>query len=269
MSGGGERARELLSYAVVPLALIFVWQLAVSAGAVSPRLVPSPADVAATLADLAFRTSGGADRYSGDLWEHAGASLVRVCAGFGLAAAMAVPLGVAIGLSPAVERLVDPTIQLLRNIPITGFVPIAIVLFGFGDRPAIYLIALAAFFPSVVNTSYGVRQLSPLLVRSGLMMGATRAQVVTRIVVPAAMPAIFTGLRLSLGVAWVLVVVAEFIGVRSGLGYLLFDAYQFFRPDAMIAAMASIGLLGFLSDRALLLVRSRVLAWNRLGTLRG
>ena len=268
MSGGGERARALLSYVAVPAALIVLWQVAVSGGAAG-RLLPSPLEVGATLIDLALGGSGAAGRYSGDLWGHAGASLLRVYAGFALAALVAVPLGVAIGLSRAIERFVDPTIQLLRNIPITGFVPIAIVLFGFGDRPAIYLIALAAFFPSVVNTSYGVRQIDPFLVRSGQMMGASPARIVTRIVVPAAMPAIFTGLRLSLGIAWVLVVVAEFIGVRSGLGYLLFDAYQFFRPDVMIAAMAAIGLLGFLSDRLLLLVRARVLAWNRLGTLRG
>ena len=101
------------------------------------------------------------------------------------------------------------------------------------------------------------------------MMGANAPQRVVRVIVPAASPAIFTGLRLSMGVAWVLVVVAEFIGVRSGLGYLLFDAYQFFAPHVMLAAMVSIGLLGYISDRLLLLIRRRLLAWNRLGTLRG
>ncbi|MGH2499541.1 MAG: ABC transporter permease, partial [Candidatus Limnocylindria bacterium] len=193
----------------------------------------------------------------------------RVLLGFAIATAVAVPLGVAIGLSRAAERLVDPTIQVLRNIPITAFVPLAILFFGIGDRLAVFLTALGALFPTVVNTSYGVRQVNRLLVRTGEMMGASRAQLVRRIVVPAALPAIFTGVRLSMGIAWVLVVVAELIAVRSGLGYLLYDAYQFFSADVMIAAMLTIGLLGFLSDRAILLVRSRALAWNRLETLRG
>lgn len=283
MSGSGEAAPETLTarrgtgaaigdlatYAVVPLALLVLWHLAAVSGIVRQGILPPPAQVAATLLDLASGATGDAGRYGGRLPEHAAASLVRVYAGFALAMALAVPLGLLIGLSRAAERLLDPTIQLVRNIPITGFVPIAIILFGISDRPAILLIALAAFFPTVVNTTYGTKQVHRLLVRTGQMMGADRWQIVTRIVVPAASPAIFTGLRLSMGVAWVLVVVAEFIAVRSGLGYLLFDSYQFFRPDVTIAAMLGIGFLGFASDRLILLARARLLAWNRLETLRG
>lgn len=269
MSAGGERARDLLTYLALPAVLVATWHFSVVAGLVPQERVPAPAEVGMTLVDLVFSNSGAAGRYSGDWWQHAPASLVRVYAGFALAALLAVPVGIGIGLSRTFERVVDPTIQLLRNIPITGFVPIALVLFGFGDRMAIYVIALAAFFPAVVNTTYGVRQIPPSFVRSARMMGASPAQRVARVILPAALPAIFTGLRLSMGIAWVLVVVSEFIGVRSGLGYLLFDAYQFFAPHVMLAAMASIGILGFLSDRLILLVRGRVLAWNRLGTLRG
>ena len=269
MSAGGERARDLLTYAALPVLLLTIWQLSVVSGLVREGLLPTPGEVGLTLLDLVFANSGAAGRYSGDWGDHAVASLLRVYAGFALAAVIAVPIGVGIGISRTFERVVDPTIQLLRNIPITGFVPVAIVLFGLGDRPAIYLIALAAFFPTVVNTSYGVRQIDQRIVRSALMMGAGPVQRLVRVILPAASPAIFTGLRLSLGIAWVLVVVTEFIGVRSGLGYLLFDAYQFFAPHVMLATMFSIGLLGFLSDRLLLLVRWRLLAWNRLGTLRG
>jgi NitT/TauT family transport system permease protein len=269
MSAGGERARDLLTYLALPGALLLVWHASVVGGLVSERLLPTPGEVGATLLDLVFARTGDAGHYSGDWPGHATASLLRVYAGFALAVALAVPIGLGIGLSRGFERLVDPTIQVLRNIPITGFLPIALLIFGFGGQAAVYLIALAAFFPTVVNTTYGVRQISPSLVRSARMLGASAPQRVTRVIVPAALPAIFTGLRLSMGVAWVLVVVAEFIGVRSGLGYLLFDAYQFVAPHVMLAAMASIGVLGFLSDRLILLVRSRVLAWNRLGTLRG
>lgn len=269
MSARGERFRDALTYLALPAFLLVAWHLTVVTGVIRAQLLPTPGEVGATLVDLVSANSGAAGRYSGDWWGHALASLVRVYAGFAIAVVLAVPIGVGIGVSRTFERVVDPTVQLLRNIPITGFVPIAIVLFGFGDRPAIYLIALAAFFPTVVNTSYGVRQTPPSFVRSARMMGAGSFERVIRVVLPAALPAIFTGLRLSMGVAWVLVVVAEFIGVRSGLGYLLFDAYQFFAPNVMLAAMVSIGLLGFLSDRLILLVRWRVLAWNRFGTLRG
>lgn len=269
MLAGGERARDLLTYLAFPAFLILLWHVAVVSGLVRGQILPPPGEVGLTLVDLVFANNGAAGRYGGDWWDHASASAVRVYAGFALAAALAVPVGLGIGLSRGFERLVDPTIQVLRNIPITGFLPIALVLFGFGGEAAVYLIALAAFFPTVVNTTYGVRQIPPSFVRSARMMGASAAQRVARVIVPAALPAIFTGLRLSMGIAWVLVVIAEFIGPRSGLGYLLFDAYQFFATNVMLAAMVSIGLLGFLSDRLILGIRARVLAWNRLGTLRG
>ncbi len=269
MSAGGERARELLTYTALPAILLILWHVSVVSGIVRGQVLPTPGEVGVTLVDLIFANSGAAGRYSGDWWDHASASIVRVYAGFALAAALAVPIGLGIGLSRGFERFVDPTIQVLRNIPVTGFLPIALVIFGFGGQAAVYLIALAAFFPTVVNTTYGVRQIPPSFVRSARMMGASATGRVTRVILPAASPAIFTGLRLSMGIAWVLVVVAEFIGPRSGLGYLLFDAYQFFALHVMLAAMASIGLLGFASDRLILLIRWRVLAWNRLGTLRG
>jgi len=168
-----------------------------------------------------------------------------------------------------VEKLFDPTIQLLRNIPVTAWVPLAILFFGIADPPAIFLIALGAFFPAVVNTSQGARQVPIILIKAARMMGVTRAQLIRLVIFPAVLPSIFTGIRLSIGIAWVLVVVAEMIAVKSGLGYLLLDAYYFFRTDVVIACMLSIGLLGFLSDRLVLAVRSRVLAWTRGETLRG
>jgi NitT/TauT family transport system permease protein len=121
----------------------------------------------------------------------------------------------------------------------------------------------------VVNASQGARQVPLILVKAARMMGVTRRQLLCWVVFPAIMPSVFTGIRLSMGIAWVLVVVAEMIAVKSGLGYLLLDAYYFFRTDIVIACMLSIGLLGFLSDRLVLAVRHRVLAWTRRETLRG
>lgn len=269
MSRSGERFRDVLTYLALPALLLLAWHLSVVGGLVREQQVPAPGQVAAALADLVFASSGAAGHYGGDLPRHALVSLGRVYLGFALAVLVAVPLGVGIGLKRGLERFADPTIQLFRNIPITGFLPIVFAFLGFSELPAIFVIALAAFFPAVVNTTYGVRQIPPSLVRSARMMGARRIQRMVRVIVPAASPAIFTGLRLSMGVAWVIVVVAEFIGPRSGLGYLLWDAYQFFARDVMIAAMVAIGVLGFLSDRLIVLARHRLLAWNRLGTLRG
>ena len=136
------------------------------------------------------------------------------------------------------------------------------------QRPAIFLIGLGAFFPAAVNTTHGVRQIDATLYKAACMMGANERELVVRVILPGALPSIMTGIRLSMGIAWVLVVVAEILAVRSGLGYLLNDSYSFYRNDVVIAAMLSIGLLGFFSDLLVVRVRDRLLAWNRMETFR-
>jgi NitT/TauT family transport system permease protein len=165
--------------------------------------------------------------------------------------------------------MLDPTVQVLRNIPVTAWVPLSLVFFGIGNAPAIFLIGLGAFFPAAINTTHGVRQINVTLFKAAQMMGANERELVTRVILPGALPSVFTGIRLSMGIAWVLVVVAEILAVRSGLGYLLNDAYQFYRNDVVIAAMLSIGILGFLSDRLVVLVRDFFLEWNRAETFSG
>jgi NitT/TauT family transport system permease protein len=148
-------------------------------------------------------------------------------------------------------------------------VPLSLVFFGIGNAPAIFLIGLGAFFPTVINTTHGVRQINPTLIKAALMMGANQRELLTRVILHGALPSVFTGIRLSMGIAWVLVVVAEMLAVRSGLGYLLNDAYQFYRNDVVIAAMLSIGILGYLSDRLVMVVRDRLLQWNAGETFSG
>jgi NitT/TauT family transport system permease protein len=178
-------------------------------------------------------------------------------------------MGLLIGLSRIMERVFDPTVQVLRNIPVTAWVPLSLVFFGIGNAPAIFLIGLGAFFPAVINTTHGVRQVDVTLYKSAQMMGADERELLARVILPASMPSIMTGIRLSMGIAWVLVVVAEILAVRSGLGYLLNDAYLFYRNDVVIAAMLSIGILGFISDRLVVLVRNYMLAWNKMETFGG
>src|SRR2546426_4838937 len=256
-------------YAIFPLAVLVLWQAATEFGFIKRNVLPPPLDVLAIWYDLLTGATQKASRYSGTWWDHAVASTWRVFAGFGWGVALGVTLGLLIGLSRVFERMLDPTVQVLRNIPVTAWVPLSLVFFGIGNAPAIFLIGLGAFFPAAINTTHGVRQINVTLFKAAQMMGANERELVTRGILPGALPAGFTGIRLSMGIAWVLVVVAEILAVRSGLGYLLNDAYQFYRNDVVIAAMLSIGILGFLSDRLVVLVRDLLLEWNRAETFGG
>jgi NitT/TauT family transport system permease protein len=219
--------------------------------------------------DLVTGSTDAAARYSGTWLDHAWASTWRVFAGFGWGVALGIFVGLVIGLSRMMERVLDPTIQVLRNIPVTAWVPLSLVFFGIGNAPAIFLIGLGAFFPAAINSTHGVRQIDITLYKAARMMGANERELLSRVILPAALPSILTGVRLSMGLAWVLVVVAEILAVRSGLGYLLNDSYLFYRNDVVIAAMLSIGLLGFLSDRLVVLVRDFLLVWNKRETFGG
>jgi NitT/TauT family transport system permease protein len=264
-----RRFAVLVQYLVFPLCVFLLWQASVELGWLRRNVLPSPLDVVSIWYDLVTGATGDASRYSGAWFDHALASTWRVVAGFGWGVALGIFLGLLIGLSRVVERIFDPSIQVLRNIPVTAWVPLSLVFFGIGNSPAIFLIGLGAFFPTVVNTMHGVRQIDVTLYKAARMMGANERELIARVILPGALPSIMTGVRLSMGIAWVLVVVAEILAVRSGLGYLLNDAYQFYRNDVLIASMLSIGLLGFLSDRLVVLLRDRLLAWNRLETFRG
>lgn len=205
----------------------------------------------------------GLNPYSGTWATNVLNSSVRVAQGYLAAIVIAIPIGVLIGWSRRAARLVDPTIQGLRPIPITAWLPFSIALFGIRDFGAIFLIGLGAFYPIVVNTTQGARDVNPMLIRAAAMMGAGQWQVLTRVVFPSALPSIFTGLRIGLGIAWTAVIVAEMVAVRSGLGYVLWDAYYVGRMDIVVADMVSIGLLGFLTDRLIVLIESQILRWRQ------
>jgi len=256
-------------YAAFPVALLAVWQACVQIGFVRRHVLPAPTDVAFVWFDLITGATDAAARYSGTWLDHAAASIWRVFAGFAWGVALGTLAGLLIGLSRVMERVLDPTIQVLRNIPVTAWVPLSLVFFGIGNAPAVFLIGLGAFFPAAINTTHGVRQINGTLTKAARMMGANERELLVRVILPGALPSIMTGMRLSMGIAWVLVVVAEILAVRSGLGYLLNDAYLFYRNDVVIAAMLSIGMLGFLSDRIVVLVRNYLLEWNRLETFSG
>jgi NitT/TauT family transport system permease protein len=257
--------RRLLWPVILPLTFLTLWTLAVERHWVVEGIIPSPRQVAQSWYRWIFgATTLSLSPYSGTWLAAVLYSSRRVLQGFLLAAAVGIPLGLFVGWNRLVARLVDPSIQLLRPVPITAWLPFAIAVFGIYDASALFLIGLGAFYPIVVNTTHGVRDTNLLLLRAARLMGAGEGTILTKVVFRSALPSIFTGLRLGIGIAWTAVIVAEMIAVKSGLGYVLWDAYYVGRMDICVATMLSVGLLGFVSDRALQLVSRLVLKWRTL-----
>ena len=244
-----------------PAFVLALWYVATTFGWLDTRFVPSPVTVAWSLYQWMFAKPDG-QPYSGTWFAHAFNSTYRVLVGFAIASIFGVVLGTLIGWFRICEALLDPIIQLLRPIPITSWVPFAVIFFGIRDPSAFFLIALGAFFPIVVNTAAGVSRVPKMLVRAALMLGTRPHMLLVRVVISSALPYIFTGLRLGMGLAWVLVIVAEMMAVKSGLGYSMWDAYYFLRMDIIIAAMLSVGVLGFVSDLVVVLCSRWALRWS-------
>ena len=261
----GKGAWQIVLSLLLPVAVITAWQLAGTNGSLFGGVLPTPVRVWDAWKIWAFGPPGlGLNPYSGTWLANLLFSAERVAKGFACAILVGVPVGIAIGWNRVASGALDPSVQVLRPIPITAWLPFSIAVFGIHDFGAIFLIALGAFYPIVVNTSQGARDVERNLIRAALMMGAGRWTVLRRVVLPASLPSIFTGLRIGLGIGWTAVIVAEMIAVKSGLGYVLWDAYYVGRMDVVIADMVSIGLLGFLSDRVILLIERWVLTWRRL-----
>ena len=262
---GRRSLRQALLAIVLPVMVIAVWQMAGKDGSLFGGVLPTPDRAWQAWKVWAFGSTGlSLNPYSGTWFANLIFSAERVGKGFLAAILVAVPVGLAIGWNRIASGALDPTVQLLRPIPITAWLPFSIAVFGIRDLGAIFLIALGAFYPIVVNTAQGARDVERNLIRAAMMMGAGRWTVLRRVVFPASLPSIFTGLRIGLGIAWTAVIVAEMVAVKSGLGYVLWDAYYVGRMDVVIADMASIGLLGLVSDRVILLIERWVLTWRRL-----
>lgn len=261
----GRGVRQALLAIILPIIVIIIWQTAGRGGSLFGGVLPTPDRVWEAWRIWAFGPAGlGLNPYSGTWLANLLFSAERVGKGFLCAILVGVPVGIAIGWNRISAGALDPTIQLLRPIPITAWLPFSIAVFGIQDIGAIFLISLGAFFPIVLNTAQGARDVERNLIRAALMMGAGRWTVLRRVVLPASLPSIFTGLRIGLGIGWTAVIVAEMVAVKSGLGYVLWDAYYVGRMDVVIADMASIGLLGLLSDLIILQIERWVLTWRRL-----
>jgi NitT/TauT family transport system permease protein len=257
-----DKVWRLLRRVALPAAILLAWQLVTSGGWVSGSSLPSPTTVAVAWWEWIFGPRLALAWYSGTWLPYVLMSLERVAAGFAIASVTGISLGVLIGWYSAVEDVFDGLINFLRAVPMTAWVPFAVFIFGIHESAAIFLIAFGSFFPIVVNVAAGARQTPRILIRAARMLGTPPRKLLVRVVLPAALPAIFTGLRVGLGLAWVLVIVAEMLAVQGGLGYALWSAYQFSRLDLILAAIASVGGLGLGSDRLISLLAQRALRWQ-------
>ena len=226
-----RRTDSITSFVVI----ISIWEISVSFFHVSPFKFPGPGEVGIALWEL------GA---SGALFDHIVASLYRVTWGYYLAVATAVPIGLLLGSWHTARKILNPLIQFLRPISPLAWIPVALIWFGIGDRPAIFLIFLSAFFPMVVFTMSGVQGVRRTYLRVADNFGLAGMERYLKVILPAAMPEIVVGLRITLGTAWLVIVAAEMIAVKSGLGYLIVDARNALRMDRVIAGMIVIGMIG-------------------------
>lgn len=254
-----ERVQSVLLGIGFPIVLVVVWhQLVVMTGT---RLVPTPYQVALMMYDFSV---GGIhdDAFSGTIVTHLLASMQRVYGGFALAIVLGVPLGLLIGKVKVIRQLLDPTLSLLRPIPVTAWLPLSMIFFGLGPRSAVFLVFLGAFYPIVLNTIFGVRSVDPRLFEAAAMLGCDGSRMFRQVVLPAATPSIFNGLRLAHGFAWILIVVGEMTGVPTGLGSVIMDGRTLSRTDLVVTGMIVIGIAGFATDRMIVALNNRILRWS-------
>ena len=240
------------AWGLLPLALLLlVWELAVQAKVYPTILLPPPGKVLMVFVDD---------------WDvvlsNALASIGRVTVGITLSFLFAVPLGLMIGRYQLLDVMTDWSIQIFRSIPPIALIPLALLFLGIGDKPAIALIFLAGTWPLLINTIFGVRNIERTLIKVARAARASEFLVMKDIILPAALPAIFTGLRLAVGGGWLTVVTAEMIAVKSGLGYMILNAQLTFRSDLIIAGIIVIGAIGLAGDQAVRRVRAHVCRWQ-------
>jgi len=247
----GSRLRRALEVPVALAVVVALWQAA-SVVVRNPTLLPSPLLVLRAWIDLA----------NGDLRADVLASLLHLGVGYALGAGTGLALAVLTARFAPVEAIVDPLVELLRPISAIAWIPIAILMFGISGKVPVFLIFYAAVFPIFVNTVAGVKQVDAKLVHAAQMLGASRRMILTHVVMPAALPYVLAGARLSLGVAWMAMVAAELTGSDAGLGWRLFWYQEFFAMDKVMAVILTIGVLGYCFDTLLRALQARITRWS-------
>lgn len=244
----------------LPFLTLLIWQLLSSTKVLPYYKIPSPMEIIVALGTLIGVGLPPGYRLHGHVLE----SLLRVGYGFSIATMLGVPLGILMGWSKNFYLLATPFVEVVRPIPPLAWIPIAIVWFGIGVKSASFIIFLGAFFPVLLNTIAGVLSVDHLLIEASRTLGAKKKDIFLKVLFPGAMPNIFTGMRIGLGIGWMTLVAAEFTGVKSGygLGYLIMIARDVQRPDEIVAGMIVIGLIGFFLDGLFKINETRVLKWR-------
>jgi len=249
----GSRGKSLAIYLAIPLLVLVIWQGLSMAGLIRPMILPPPTQVAEVIWVLIR---------SGELGAHVLSSTQRVLEGFTLAAVSGLLLGVGIGLFRTVGRFAELPIQLIKPIPPIAWIPLAILWFGIGEGAKIYIIFIGAFFPILINTMDGIRQTDGRFVELAQILEVPRGRFIRQVIIPGALPQIMTGLRTGLNISWMCVVAAELIAASSGVGFLIMDARQMSQSDVVLAGMATIGVLGKVSDDLLQRLENRMMRWR-------
>lgn len=245
-----------VQHLIVPVLVLTAWEVFGRAGML-PRYLSAPSAILLALWELAS---------TGELWPALAASLYRVSAGFALGTVAGVIVGLGAGLVPGVRHFFDPLVSFLYAIPKVAFLPIFLLLFGLGHASKISIIAFSCFFPVFIASRHAVLSVNKLFVWAAQNMGTPHQTIFFRVVVPAAAPQLFSGIRIGLAHAFVVLFAAELIGSRVGLGNLITHAEEWVRFDLMFAGIVCFAVLGFVSDRILLAVRARVLKGQTIGT---
>ena len=238
---------------IVPVLVVLAWQLGCDAGWITRRTLPSPLGIAQAAWVLAR---------SGELFHHAAISCERAFAGFAIGGALGLAFGLLNGMSPLAARLLDTTLQMLRNIPHLAIIPLVILWFGIGEEAKIFLVSIGVLFPVYINTYHGVRTIDPTLVEMARVYGLGPLALFWRIILPGALPSIFVGLRYGLGIMWLTLIVAETISASSGIGYMTMNAREFLQTDVVLLGIIIYALLGKLSDVVTKFCERAALAWH-------
>jgi len=245
---------------LLPLILILVWQGLSSVQVIPSYKLPSPVEIV-----LGFRDILIVGVPPGHLLHnHMLYSLYRVALGYAVAALLAIPLGLLMGWSPGLLRMIRPLFELVRPIPPLAWIPIAILWFGIGIKSAAFIIFLGAFFPILLNTISGVLSINPILIEAARTLHAKEKDIFFKVLLPGAVPSIFVGMRIGIGIGWMTLVAAEFTGVKEGfgLGYMIMTARDIQRPDEILAGRLVIGVIGLLIDIGLRAIESKTIKWQ-------
>lgn len=233
--------------------VIVLWEIVVNVGIIDARFLSPPSKVIQTFLELIINF---------EIFKHSFYSIFRVVIAFFISSVLGVTLGVLVGWSKTIKSLVQPLLEIIRPIPPLAWIPIAILWFGLGLKASVFIIFIGGFFPIFLNTVRGVENVDKKYIESAKLLGADSKNILTKVVIPSALPYIFTGLIIGLGISWMCLVAAEMFGESTGLGYFILESRSLMRPDKIIVGMLAIGLIGIILTYFFKQIERRVVKWT-------